>query len=46
MIALASWTVTSCDEWDLMSFAVRAIYLTPPAATYSGRAWERIIREH
>jgi hypothetical protein len=25
---------------------IRAIYLTPPAPTYSVRAWEMIIREH
>ena len=29
-----------------ISIHIMAIYLTPPAATYSARAWERIIREH
>jgi hypothetical protein len=30
----------------IASSKTRAIYLTPPAPTYSVRAWERIIREH
>jgi hypothetical protein len=38
--------IGNTDDAIRVTFSDRAIYLTPPAATYSGRAWERIIREH